>query len=738
MKSSNNILIGRFLTNYFFLFLLLAGIATNFYFEMKVNRDIKKFTADQELLSAQKTYADQVELLRGKIFRLENSISGGVQANSYMFASFAEKEINQVRHDLIQLSANLRNLIPDNELEDLKLAVNEKMSYQRRVLQTYLDNGQLDALNLINDPVNRQNSDRINDKTTSIASSINFTARLNAQKLNQDKINIISLDYAIPHLTSFVFLVIAGFTLMKILQVFRLNKNLNDAIGKEKEAQLVKDQFLANMTHELRTPLNSVLGYTRLLMKSPMRGEQQRFVKAIKASGEVLLNVINEVLDYSKLRSGYIRFANEPFNPRDQLQNLADIVADRIKDKGLSFHLNISENIPRQLTGDAPKLVQVLLNITGNAIKFTQRGSISVTANCNEKNAETAWLEYVISDTGVGIPKEKLPHIFERFYQVDGGSTRTYSGTGLGLAITQQMIKLQGGSIRVESQEGSGTQFYIRIPFKISYATVREITQEAGIIPEPLNTNGYSAKVLVVDDNEMNRDLAGYILEDLGFTAEVVSSGFEAIEKLQQKEFDIVLMDVQMPGMDGRETTRKIRQLLKLDLPIIALSAYSQPVERKRCLEAGMNGYISKPIDENELLALMASHCKETTATVRDTSVLNVEYLKRISNGNREFVDTVILKVADTLPLEIDKLKQALLEKNREQVNGIAHDMKTTFAVLGISDKASEQIKYLEKWKSTPRSRNGKLSKMVGEIEEICKKVSDEIRENFSSEPTSG
>jgi CheY-like chemotaxis protein len=491
------------------------------------------------------------------------------------------------------------------------------------------------------------------------------------------------------------------------------------------------------MTHELRTPLNSVLGYTRLLMKSPMRGEQQRFVKAIKTSGEVLLNVINEVLDYSKLQSGYIRFANEPFNPRDQLQNLADIVADRIKDKGLALNLRISDTIPEQLSGDAPKLVQVLLNITGNAIKFTQQGSISVTANCKERNAEMAWLEFVISDTGVGIPKEKVSHIFERFYQIDGGATRTYSGTGLGLAITQQLINLQGGSIRVESQEGVGTDFFIRLPFKISYATVAETGNEIRKTVEPTVSNTYSARILVVDDNAMNRELAGYILEDLGFSCEVVANGFDAIEKLKTKSFDIVLMDVQMPGMDGRETTKKIRNVLKLDVPIIALSAFSQPVERKRCLEAGMNGYISKPMDENDLLEIVASFCKDKSPIVEDNTVLDLEYLRRISNGNREFIESVILKVAETLPAEMDKLKQALSKKNREEVNGIAHDMKTTFTVLGIINKTSEQIKYLEKWKSTPGNRNGKLTKIVGEIEQICKKVSEEIRENFDSETAS-
>jgi CheY-like chemotaxis protein len=196
-------------------------------------------------------------------------------------------------------------------------------------------------------------------------------------------------------------------------------------------------------------------------------------------------------------------------------------------------------------------------------------------------------------------------------------------------------------------------------------------------------------------------------------------------------------MDVQMPGMDGRETTKKIRNVLKLDVPIIALSAFSQPVERKRCLEAGMNGYISKPMDENDLLEIVASFCKDKSPIVEDNTVLDLEYLRRISNGNREFIESVILKVAETLPAEMDKLKQALSKKNREEVNGIAHDMKTTFTVLGIINKTSEQIKYLEKWKSTPGNRNGKLTKIVGEIEQICKKVSEEIRENFDSETAS-
>lgn len=727
----------KFITDYIFLLLMLVGIAVNYYFEMKVNRAIKKFTANQEVISQYQQYINQVSQLNKRLDGLESNVRNLALSGNKGYIKNFQVEANLINREAVIIADNLRPIVSYHNSDGLRKSVQQRIDLENSLVQDFQENGN----RAIQKKLALEESIKPKLKYNLYFSIIN--AKLQSEIIaknkiqDKDKLEIISLDYAIPHLTSFIFLVIALFVLYKILQVYKLNKYLNEAVQKEQEAQLLKEQFMDNMTHELRSPMNAVLGYTGLLLKTPLKKEQEKFAKAIRTSGELLLNVINEVLDYAKIKSGYLHFANETFSLKDQLAALSDIVNDKLTEKGLVFENEISADVPDNLRGDPSKLLQVLLNITFNAIKFTSQGKIRIAVDCKERSEERAELLFSISDTGIGIPKEKLPFIFDRFFQVQDNVAKKYGGTGLGLSITRQIIMLQGGSIDVESEEGKGTTFNFRLGFDIATDNLPIGKNKAGSGYLNENINGLNAgerllphnmKILVVDDNALNRDLACYILTDFQVKFKAAASGQEALDILNKEPFDVVLMDVQMPVLDGRETTRKIREELNLLIPVVALTAFSQPAEKQRCLDAGMDAYLSKPVKEKELFETLELFAPEITDS---DSIIDVQYLKGIATDNKEFIHSVILKIADTLPNEIKALRQAVESNDHLLVNQISHDMKTTFAILGLPDNLSEPIRFLESWTSTSKG-NGKVKKMLELIESTGTEVTIEILENFS------
>ncbi len=729
----------KFITDYFFLLLMLVGIAFNFYFEMKVNRSIKVFTANQDKITQYQQYLRQVDLLSKKLEGIKNQVKNLAIYGSLEKIKNFENDAREINRESVLLADNLRAIISSADIEGFRKSVKQRVDYERSLIQAFQENGIKDIQKKIQQPDADQSRLKFDMYFSIITGKLQGEIMARNKQQDKDKLDIISLDYAIPHLTSFIFLVIAFFILYKILQVYKLNENLNKAVEKEHEAQLIKEQFMDNMTHELRSPLNAVLGYTGLLMKTSLKKDQMKFTKAIRTSGELLLNVINEVLDYSKIRSGYLHFENEPFSLKEQVAALLDIVNDKLNEKGLQYEIDIDDKIPDNLRGDGSKLLQVLLNITFNAIKFTTEGKISIRVLCEEKTGDQVKLKFFISDTGIGIPKEKLPYIFDRFFQVQGNVTTKYAGTGLGLSITKQIVMLQGGTIHAESEPGMGSTFIFTLGFGLSTDSSKTEKNQtlAGLQNSDEDGLMYRVKVLprdmkilIVDDNELNRELVCFILKDMQVQFKTASRGQEAIDMLKNEKFDVVLMDVQMPGMDGRETTRKIRTGLKLQVPVIALTAFSQPAEKQRCLDAGMDVYLSKPVKEKELFEVLELFAPETSVTDKR---IDIQYLKTIAQDNREFIDSVILKIADTLPNEIASLREAVESNNHELVNQLSHDMKTTFAVLGLNDSVSEPIRYLESWNSARQSQS-KVRRMLEIIEGTGAEVTAQILANFSAQ----
>ena len=362
-----------------------------------------------------------------------------------------------------------------------------------------------------------------------------------------------------------------------------------------------KDIFLANMSHEIRTPLNAILGMGRQLQKTSLNEQQKFFIDTINSSGEHLLVVINDILDISKIQAGKLHIENIGFRLNEVGDRVLQVMTHKAEEKGIAFSCLADKTTHPVLIGDPYRLNQVLLNLISNAIKFTEKGTVGVKCEVLEDAPGFQRIGFTVTDTGIGMDKEFASRLFQNFSQEDRSTARKYGGTGLGMAISKQLVDLMGGSIHVTSEKGKGTAVHFSIPFK--KGTEKDIISNSeGIFDAGLLLN---KRILLVEDNEMNRLVASTILESYGLILTEVVNGKEALETLSREPYDLVLMDVQMPVMDGLEATRTIRKEISRELPVIALTANAIKGENDTCFNAGMNDYISKPFKEEDLIATM-------------------------------------------------------------------------------------------------------------------------------------
>ena len=373
-------------------------------------------------------------------------------------------------------------------------------------------------------------------------------------------------------------------------------RNAEDAKGLAERALQSKQQFLSNMSHEIRTPMNAILGFTKVLMKTDLGPKQKEYLDSIKISGDGLLVLINDILDLAKTDAGKMTFEENPFKIEFSISTMQQVFDLKIKEKNLELVKEYDNKIPKVLLGDAVRLHQILLNLLSNAIKFTAKGKITIAVRLLNEDKEKATIEFAITDTGTGIPEDKLEFIFENFQQASSSTSSTFGGTGLGLAICKQLVEKQGGSILVKSKVDEGSTFSFTLSFR---KTDVESKKESGQVE--LDKEIIDIKILVVEDIKLNQLLMKTILDDFEFEYDIASNGKIAIEKLQTETYDIILMDLQMPIMNGFEATEYIRNTLKLKIPIIALTADVTTVDLEKCKAAGMNDYVSKPLDERIL-----------------------------------------------------------------------------------------------------------------------------------------
>ncbi len=408
-------------------------------------------------------------------------------------------------------------------------------------------------------------------------------------------------------------------TSLDITRTKNIELNLKETISKLEEANVranqlaemaeiankTKSEFLANMSHEIRTPMNSILGFSDMLMEGELTEDQRDIVQTINRSGNSLLTLINDILDLSKIEAGKMNIENIDFDIWQMTNDICNIIRPKVKPE-TELICNIQENVPHWLKGDPHRMQQVLLNLLGNAAKFTEKGKIELTIECINCDDKDAMLEIAISDTGIGIPPEKQRQIYDAFNQGDGSTTRKYGGTGLGLTISKRILQLMDSDLLLESTVGKGSKFFflVTLPLGTDQELKNNINQsnDNQIYDQQLSAlPGRTVRVLIADDDDVNLKLTIKLLNKAGYETDTAHNGQEAIEKLQQQTFDVVLMDMQMPVMDGLEATRKIREL-EIDIPIIALTANAFESDRKNCINAGMNDYLSKPLQRDKVI----------------------------------------------------------------------------------------------------------------------------------------
>jgi PAS domain S-box-containing protein len=465
-----------------------------------------------------------------------------------------------------------------------------------------------------------------------------------------------------------------------------------------REAVKAKDAFLANMSHEIRTPMNAIVGFANLLSESSLSAEQADYLRTIQIASDNLLSIINDILDVSKIEAGKITLESVQLNIAEAVCNVQAMLQSKAADKGITLLTFVEDVRELNVLGDPTRLSQILMNIAGNAVKFTESGTVEIHARLVQPVTHVAQIEFRIKDTGIGIAQEKIQSIFERFVQAENDTTRKYGGTGLGLSIARALVELHGGKIEVQSTVGAGTEFSFRINYAVD-SSVRKQNDFSG------NNTGLRSennlKILLVEDNNLNQKLALTMLRKFGFTPYLAENGKEAVSILEKESFDIVLMDLQMPEMDGYQATVHIRNVLNSSVPIIAMTAHSLIGERAKCMEVGMNEYVPKPFKPQELFSkilALAPKNRENT----DTPVVNLSYLQSVSGGDPEFEKEMINMYLAQVPNELNTIEHAIAGADYKKVSAIAHKLTSTFSVMGVNDSA--RLSYLENKTMQPRS----------------------------------
>ncbi|HLX67575.1 MAG TPA: ATP-binding protein, partial [Puia sp.] len=528
---------------------------------------------------------------------------------------------------------------------------------------------------------------------------------------------------------------------IKMEKELRFTKQLTDEIARAKES------FLAHMSHEIRTPMNGILGIASLLSKTQLESQQRNYLQLIQESANNLLVIVNDILDLEKIVAGKLQLETIPFKIVDKIATTIQSFIYRAEEKELGL---IFQNfIPAELVvkGDPYRLSQVLNNILSNALKFTETGHITIATKIRENNEETAVVEITISDTGIGIVRERLSTIFEPFEQADATISRKYGGTGLGLAISKNMIEMQDGELLVDSEEGKGSTFTIRLPYQISIEEERD-NEVQEIDYKSLGPR----KVLVAEDVELNQFLARHILESWDFEVVIAGNGLEAIEQLGKDAFDCILMDVQMPEMDGIEATHHIRSLadpVKANIPIIALTANALKGDSEKYLAAGMTDYLAKPFDEERLFRVISRNLTRiapapgsgipSTTTSSDDSrtgstpknnhnnmssanqrLYDLTMVQSVSGGDEGFIKKMVALFIETVPQNMQDLKNALQAENWEQVGKTAHKLKSTIDSMGIKS-IRQEIRTVE--------ANAKQMESLAEIPGLVERIDHVIKE---------
>lgn len=509
----------------------------------------------------------------------------------------------------------------------------------------------------------------------------------------------------------------------------QLEIELNQQKQKAEDASKAKEVFLANMSHEIRTPLNAIIGFLRELGRQELTDLQKKYIDNSTIASRHLLSILNNILDISKIEAGEMELEKEDFLFAESIDKVIKILQPQAKQKGLRLAAIIDPKVSLVLKADALRLEQILINLIGNSLKFTHQGKIELKCEVKADHASFQNILIQVTDTGIGMDQKYIETIYKKFSQEDKAITRKFGGTGLGMAITKELVTLMQGDIKIESEKGKGTTFFITLPLeKGNPDKVKQNTKE-------LNVNISGLSILLVEDNKMNRMVIQNSMQYFNCTVTEAENGIEALELLKHQTFDIILMDLQMPEMDGLETTKIIRNEFKLHIPIIALTANAFKSEIENCKNAGMDDYVTKPFDEFVLIETIAKHTVNRSKNSSDfmpkdnkTTIYNLTVLRNLSRGNEDFVHKmIVIFVEQTSQILLD-IDRAIQENNFTEISRLIHKIKPSVESLGIKTILSD-MDTLEKTAKTS-SNKSKIKAILQHIKPVLLQAITQLQNN--------
>lgn len=467
---------------------------------------------------------------------------------------------------------------------------------------------------------------------------------------------------------------------------------LREALNQAEQLAQTKENFLANMSHEIRTPMNSIVGFTDLLLKSQWPENEFTYLNAIKSSSNNLLVIINDILDLSKINSGKLQLEQTDFSIKEIINNTQYAFKNKVEEKGIELFSNLDKSLDENYVGDPVRLQQILTNIVSNAVKFTEKGSVTITTKVVKTTSSRSTLQFQIIDTGVGIDPDKIQTVFESFKQEDDSITRKFGGTGLGLAICKQLVHLFDGNIEVESKKNIGTTFIVTIPLVRVKQTQESFENKQPKPKVDLTNKNKGAKILVAEDNTFNQLLIKNVLKNNDYEADVVENGNLVLQKLKENSYDAILMDIQMPEMSGVEATKIIREQLKNnEIPIIALTANALKDDRLKYISCGMDDYLSKPFDEKDIVKKLNKHIKKGHQSID----YNLDSLIALAREDVGFLKEVLPQLVSSLKEGEESLAMNLEGRAIHKTLLTIHKIKSSISLIKV-DVISDLIEEIE------------------------------------------
>jgi signal transduction histidine kinase/CheY-like chemotaxis protein/HPt (histidine-containing phosphotransfer) domain-containing protein len=684
---------------YLLLITFLVSIVVIVFLQYNSGNSIKSLIRDNKSLVNELRIKKKLQQLQTDIIFAESALRDLVSNENAQHIQELDKQLNVIDGEFAEIQHLVTPAKESVLWNRLDVLIKEKMDNTDDATHILFNHGRDSALRFIRSLRGRVIRDSIihtigmiDDSRQQALSNISSSANLNGAKAKSWGI-ILAVIACLASISTFWYFIYQGQRQQELIQT------LDKSERRLKEASKIQEQFVANISHEIRTPMNAILGFAGLLQKTHLAKNQHEYVRSIRSSAENLLTIINDILDLSRIESGMMHIETLPFNLRELLDSLVTMMKVKAQGRNLYLRTESDESVPEILRGDAVRLTQILLNLISNGLKFTHEGGVVVKLDLMERKEESCLVRFSICDTGIGIDPQKQKTIFDRFQQAQPETTRRYGGTGLGLSIVKQLVEIQNGTIFVDSELGKGSVFTVILPYQIAGKDESAVPAPV-LVAEPLIQK---IKLLVAEDNAMNRKLVHHLLEQWQIDFDIVNNGAEAVQVLSIRgnEYDMVLMDIQMPEMDGYTATEKIRFDLHLNLPIIAMTAHALAGEKEKCIGAGMDDYISKPIDEQLLYKLIHKYAQALSES--EVAVIDMDYLRSLSKGDKEFERNMMQAFTEQIPRELNELKTAISKRNYKKIALVAHTMKSTVSYLGIQ----QLTPLLEQIEADAQSKNG-------------------------------